>query len=132
MRLTPTRAERPGGVREPPVGHMRFCLIVVVALLFIVVALLFGLTPTAGASEARLSSTRLLVTPSAGEINTISISSTSTRDGPHILVEDLGAPEEEFQGIGAGSGCTQGWKFDADTGVPVDDLGYESAYGPES
>ena len=37
----------PGGVRVPSVGHMPFFLILVVALLF-------GLTPTAGASVARL------------------------------------------------------------------------------
>ena len=55
----------PGGVRVPSVGHMPFFLILVVALLF-------GLTPTAGASVVRLEDdgTRLVVEASGtDEIN---------------------------------------------------------------
>jgi Ca2+-binding RTX toxin-like protein len=89
----------PGGVRVPSVGHMPFFLILVVALLF-------GLTPTAGASEARLEDdgTKLVVEPSGtpGIDNKVSISSTGPTENRRILVKE-GATE----GIGAplGNAC---------------------------
>ena len=83
----------PGGVRLPSVGHMPFFLILVVALLF-------GLTPTAGAVVAGLGTsdegTRLVVEEggAVGINNNVSISSTP--DGPSILVEAV-APEGMFR-----------------------------------
>ena len=84
----------PGGVREPPVGHMPF-------LLILVVALLFGLTPTAvGASVvSRLDGT--LRVAGGNEINNVSISSTGPFSDRHIRVEDSAA-----RGDPSSSDCT--------------------------
>jgi Ca2+-binding RTX toxin-like protein len=71
--------------------------------LILVAALLFGVTPAAGASEAFLETsdvTRLRVRSLTDERNDISISSTGTADAPSILVTDV-------RGISAGGiGCT--------------------------